>query len=44
MLHNSGFDTGVNLQKLAAASNFILTALSKPTQSKVGLVLQNIHR
>lgn len=41
MLHGMGIETGIDLDKLLFASNFIDTVLQRKSQSKVALALQS---
>lgn len=41
MLHGMGIETGVDLDKVAAAGNFIAEAVQRPLVSKVGQVFKN---
>ncbi len=41
MLNGMGIQTGVDLQKVAAAGRFVANAVNKPVVSKVGQVLKN---
>jgi hydroxymethylglutaryl-CoA lyase len=39
MLHGMGVDTGINLDKLIEAGDFICNVLSRPTNSKVATAI-----
>ncbi len=42
MLHGMGIKTGVNLEKLIDAGNFISSFLNRPTSSKVACALSKL--
>jgi hydroxymethylglutaryl-CoA lyase len=44
MLNGLGVDTGVDLNKILEASDFIMSALNRQTTSKVGLALANSRK